>query len=113
MKWDEANRELNRIEEEREDIQKEIRTIDRELDEFDEVQREMKEFFKDVWRHCEDQCFIRRMELCEEEIYSCAKKDEEILLERKEELERQKRETFYREETLREKISREEISDRK
>lgn len=100
------HREMNRIEEEREIISRKIQKIDADQSLFENVHREMNYLFKEVSRHCEEEQFILSMERCEDEFYDCQRNIENELEERREELEQERRNTYKKEEDIRENLQR-------
>lgn len=100
------HREMNVIEERRESIVKEIQKLDADQNLFDNVNREMNYLFKEVSRHCEEEQFILSMERCEDEFYDCQRNIENELEEKREQLESERRDTYKKEEELRENLQR-------
>lgn len=101
------HKEMNGLEEKRESITREIRKLDADQSLFDSINREMNYLFKEVSRHCEEEQFILSMERCEDEFYDCQRKIENELEEKREQLENEKRDTYKKEEELRENLQRE------
>lgn len=100
--------EMDQILKEREAISKEIREIDGDMELFDDIQRAVRGVFKEIWKHCEEDIFIMKMEECEEELWDCGRRNESRLEERKELLEEKKRNNFDREDEIREQLWRRE-----
>ncbi len=100
------HREMNSIEEKRESIAREIQKLDADQNLFDNIHREMNYLFKEVSRHCEEEQFILNMERCEDEFYDCQRNIENELEDKRELLEIEKRDTYKREEEIRENLQR-------
>lgn len=99
-------REISAVEEKRESITRNIRKLDGDQSLFDNINREMNYLFKEVSRHCEDEQFISSMERCEDELYDCQRIIENKLEEKREQLESERRDTYKKEEELRENLQR-------
>lgn len=102
-------RELGRIEEEREEIAKEMRAVDADTELFDEVQRDVRGIFKEIWKYCEEDLFLAQTEELEEEIWECGREDERGLEEKRERLEERKRKSYDTEDEIREELRRRQM----
>ena len=104
-------KKVNQIEEEREEITKEIRQINADIELFDDVQRRVRGIFKDISKCCEDALFAEQLEHFEEQLRESSKENERRLEDRKELLEKKKRNGYDREDEIREEL-RHRINDR-
>jgi len=99
-------RAINQIWEEQELIAKQTQEIKADMELFDDVQREVREIFKEIWKHCEEDMFIMQMEECADDLWESGRRNENKLEERKEILEEKKRKAFDREDEIKEQLRR-------
>lgn len=102
-------REIGGIETEREEITKEIRETDADLELFDEVQRNIRGLFKEIWKYWEEDLFITQTQDLEEELWECGRADERRLEDKMELLQERKRKTYDKEDEIREELRRREV----
>lgn len=103
------HKEMYIIEEQREQITREMGKIDAEQSIFDDIRREMNWLFREIKQHCEGEQFIADMENCEDEFYDCQRSVENELKEQREVLETEQRNTYRKEDELREELHSKEI----
>lgn len=103
-------REMNTLEEQRETITKKINKNEKDQGIFEDISREMKWMFKEVKEHCQEEQFILSMENCEDEFYDCQRNIENELEEKREFLETERRNTYRKEEELRDNLHRKKMA---
>ncbi len=104
--YKEFQREMNALEERRDNITREIREIDTEQSILDDIYIKMRWLFKEAAEHCDEEGFLREMEWREDDFYDCRRKIENELEEEKELLETEKRNSYRKEEELRDEFQR-------
>lgn len=104
--YKEFQREMNALEERRDNITREIREIDTEQSILDDIYVKMRWLFKEAAEHCDEEGFLREMEWREDDFYDCRRKIENELEEEKELLETEKRNSYRKEEELRDEFQR-------
>lgn len=104
--YEEFQMEINALEERRDNINREIREIEKEQNMLDDIYIKMRWLFKEAAEHCDEEAFLAEMELREDEFYDCRRKIENELEEEKELLETEKRNSFRKEDELRDEFQR-------
>lgn len=104
--YEEFHAEINALEERRDVITREIRKIDADQGLLDDIYTKMRWVFKEVAEHCNEEKFLVEMEWHEDDFYDCRRKIENELEEEKELLEAEKRNSYRKEEELRDEFQR-------
>lgn len=104
--YEEFQTEINALEERRDVITREIRKIDADQGLLDDIYTKMRWVFKEVAEHCDEEKFLMEMEWHEDDFYDCRRKIENELEEEKELLEAEKRNSYKKEEELRDEFQR-------
>lgn len=104
--YEEFRTEINALEERRDDITREIRRIDADQGLLDDIYTKMRWIFKEVSEHCDEERFLVEMEWHEDDFYDSRRKIENELEEEKELLETEKRNSYRKEEEIRDEFQR-------
>lgn len=96
----EYDREIRLLEQERDQIEKEKKVLEKDQDSFDEVHRGLRSVFREICKCCEADDFIFEIEECEDDIYDEYRKCENYLEEKKDALTEEWRKTYDKEEEL-------------
>lgn len=104
--YEEFQREINSLEKRRDDINRKIREIDADQDLLDDIYTKMRWMFKEIGEHCDEEQFLIELEWREDNFYDSQRRIESELEEEKEVLEREKRNSYGREEEIRDEFQR-------
>lgn len=103
------HKEMNAIEEQREQIAKKMRNIDADQSIFEDILGGMNRLFRELVQHCDEDHFIRALEDCEDEFDSCQRFVENDLEEQRDMLETERRRTYQKEDELLENLNRNKL----
>lgn len=98
--------EINTLEIRRDAITREIEEINADQNLLDDIYEKMRWIFKEVAEHCDEEQFLAEMEWHEDDFYDSRRKIENELEEEKESLETEKRNSYRKEEELRDEFQR-------
>lgn len=98
--------EINTLEIRRDAITREIEEINADQNLLDDIYEKMRWIFKEVAEHCDEEQFLAEMEWHEDDFYDSRRKIENELEEEKELLETEKRNSYRKEEELRDEFQR-------
>lgn len=98
--------EINTLEIRRDAITREMEEINADQNLLDDVYEKMRWIFKEVAEHCDEEQFLAEMEWHEDDFYDSRRKIENELEEEKESLETEKRNSYRKEEELRDEFQR-------
>lgn len=98
--------EINTLEIRRDAITREMEEINADQNLLDDIYEKMRWIFKEVAEHCDEEQFLAEMEWHEDDFYDSRRKIENELEEEKESLETEKRNSYRKEEELRDEFQR-------
>ena len=98
--------EINTLEIRRDAITREIEEINADQNRLDDIYEKMRWILMEVAEHCDEEQFLAEMEWHEDDFYDSRRKIENELEEEKESLETEKRNSYRKEEELRDEFQR-------
>lgn len=102
-------RKMSDLEEKRDAILEEAGKIAADEEVIWDIDREMRQIYKEMAKHCDEEKFLLDLENSEDEFYDCQRKIENELEDKKEMLEKQKKHTYDEEDELRLEIRKQKI----
>lgn len=105
----EYRRAMDTVEEEREKIERELKRVEDQQGQLDEIFRQMHFWYKDVVRHCDEEYFLITMDQYEDEYLEQRRKIERELEEKKDDLTARQNDTYTKGDLIRKEYKRKQI----
>lgn len=102
-------KQMNAVEEEREDIERKLRKNREYQIQLGDVFKEMHYFYREVVKHCDDEDFIQNLDLQEDTFFEHRRKVEQQLEDKSDELETRRNTIYEKEDIIRDDYNKKKI----